>query len=61
MTHSQVEWELVKVYIAGNGSDLGSEASNLVGEHARRRNLDRIVPVVVVVAEGVSKVENRHF
>ena len=57
-THSQVEWELVKVHIAGDGSDLGSEASNLVGKHARCRDLDRIVPVVVVVAESVSEVEN---
>ena len=51
----------MKVHIAGDGSDLGSEASNLVGKHAGRRNLDRVVPVVVVVAEGVSEVENRHF
>ena len=51
----------MKVHIAGNCSDLGSEASNLIGKHAWRRNFDRIVPVVVVVAEGVSEVENRHF
>ena len=40
----------MEVHIAGNCANFGTEAGDLVCEHARRRDLDSIVPVVVVVA-----------
>ena len=51
----------MEVDVAGDGSDLGAEAGDLVGKHARRRDLDRVIPVVVVVAEGVGEVEDGHL
>ena len=51
----------MEVHIAGDGADLGSESSDLVCEHARRWNLDGVVPVVVVVAQGVREVQDRHL
>jgi len=60
-TSSQIEWQLVEIHIAGDCADLGPKSGNLVGEHARSRNLDRIVPVVVVVAECIREVQNRHL
>lgn len=51
----------MQVNIARNGSNFGAEASNLVCKHARSRNFDGVVPVVVVVAQSVGKVQNRHL
>lgn len=51
----------MQVDVGGNGSDFGAEAGNLVGEHAGSRNLNRVVPVIVVVAKSVCEVENGHF
>jgi len=51
----------MKVHIARNGANFGAESGNFVSEHARCGNLDRIVPVVVVVAKCVGKVEDRHL
>jgi len=58
---SQVEGELVEIHIAGDGANLRAEPGNLVGEHAGGRDLDRVVPVVVVVAEGVREVQDGHL
>ena len=58
---SQVEGELVEVHIAGDGANFRSEASDLVCEHAGGRNLDRIIPVVVVVAQGIREVQDGHL
>ena len=58
---SQVEGELVEVHIAGDRADLGAEASNLVCKHAGCGDLDRVVPVVVVVTERVGEVQDRHL
>ena len=58
---SQVEGELVEIHIAGDRADLGSEAGNLIGEHAWRRNLNGIVPVVVVVAKSIGEVQDCHL
>ena len=58
---SQVEGELVEVHIAGDGANFRSEASDLVCEHAGGRNLDRIIPVVVVVTQGVREVKDGHL
>ena len=51
----------MEVHIAGDGANLRTEASNLVCEHAGGRNLDRIVPVVIVVAQGVCEVQDGHL
>lgn len=48
----------MQVNVSGNGTDLGAESCNLVSKHAGGRNLDSIVPVVVVVAECIGEVEN---
>lgn len=58
LTFSKVEWQLVQVYIAWDGTDFGAEACNLVSEHARRWDLDGIVPIIVIVAERIGKVED---
>ena len=58
---SQVEGELMEIHIAGDCADLRTEASDLVCKHAGCWNLDRIVPVVVVVAEGVCEVQDGHL
>jgi hypothetical protein len=51
----------VQVDIAGDSAHFGAESSNFVGEHARGRDLDRVVPVVVVVAQCVREVQDRHL
>ena len=51
----------MQVYIRGDRAHLGAEARDFVREHARRRSLDRVIPVVVVVAERVRKVQDRHL
>lgn len=48
----------MQVHIAWDGTDLGTEASDLVCKHAGGRDLDGIVPIVVVVAQSVREVEN---
>lgn len=58
---SQVEGELVQVHVGRNGANLRPEASNLVCKHAWRWNLYGIVPVVVVVAQGVREVQDCHL
>jgi len=58
---SQVEGELVQVHIRRNCANLRPEASNLVCKHAWGRDLDGIVPVVVVVAQGVREVQDSHL
>ena len=56
LSSSQVEVKLVQVHVARDRADLRAEAGDLVGQHAGGRNFDRVVPVVVVVAERVSEV-----
>ena len=51
----------MEVYIARDGSYFGAEARNLIREHAGGGDLDGIVPVVVVVTEGVGEVEDGHL
>jgi len=51
----------VQVDIAGDGAHFGAESGNFVGEHARGGDLDRVVPVVVVVAQRVREVQDRHL
>jgi len=58
---SQVEGQFVKVHIARDGADLGAEARDLIGKHAGCWDLDGVVPVVVVVAQGVGEVEDGHL
>jgi len=58
---SQVEGELVQVHVRRDGADFRPEARDLVRKHARGRDLDGIVPVVVVVAQGVGEVQDSHL
>lgn len=58
---SQEERKLVEVHIRRNVSDFATIDCDFVCQHARGWNLDRISPVVVVVAEGIGEVENRVF
>lgn len=51
----------MEVDIAGNRADFGAETSDLVCEHARGGDLDRVVPVVIVVTERVREVEDGHL
>jgi hypothetical protein len=51
----------VQVHIRGDSSDLASKPSNLISQHTRSRRLDGIVPIVVVVAQGVGEVQNGHL
>lgn len=51
----------MQVDIAGDGAHFGAESGNFVGEHARGRDLDRVVPIVVVVAERVREVQDSHL
>lgn len=55
---SEEEWKLVKVDVGRDVSYLTSIDGNLVSQHARGGNLDRIRPVVVVVAQGISEVKD---
>ena len=48
----------MKVNIARNVADLAAIDSDLISQHARSWDLDRVGPVVVVVAESVGEVEN---
>ena len=56
---SEEEWKLVNVHIGGNVAYLTSVDGDLVCKHAGCWHLDRVRPVVVAEAEGVSKVKNR--
>ena len=58
---SEIEWEFVKIYVAWNSADFRSKSSNLVGKHAWCRDLNGIIPIVVVVTKCVGKVENSHL
>lgn len=49
----------MEVDVGRDIADLRAVDRDLVGEHARRRDLDRVRPVVVVVAERVGEVEDR--
>lgn len=51
----------MQVHIAWDRAYLRTESRNLVGQHARGGDLDRVVPVVVVVAQRVGEVQDRHF
>ena len=51
----------MEVHIRRNVSDFATIDRDFVCQHARGWNLDRISPVVVVVAEGIGEVENRVF
>ena len=48
----------MQVDITGNGADLRAEACNLVCEHAWSGDLNGVVPIVVVVTEGVGEVKD---
>lgn len=51
----------MQVHIRGDRAHFAAEARDLVCKHARGGGLDRVVPVVVVVAQGVREVQDRHL
>jgi hypothetical protein len=58
---SQEERKLMEVHIRRNVSDFATVDCDFICQHARGWDLDRVSPVVVVVAEGIGEVENRIF
>ena len=48
----------MKFKVRGDVSDVSAIDGDLIGEHARSRDLDGIGPVVVVVAESIGEVED---
>ena len=58
---SEIEGKLVKVDIRRDVADFAAIDSDLVGKHARCGNLNRIWPVVVVVAKRVGEVKDCVF
>lgn len=55
---SQEEGQLVQVHVGRNVTDLAAVDGDLICKHARRRNLDGVSPVVVVVAKSVGEVQD---
>jgi len=51
----------VEIHVRWDITDFTAINSNLVCQHAGSWNLDRVSPVVVVVAESICKVENCVF
>ena len=51
----------MEIHIARDGAYLGAETGDFIGQHARGRDLDRVIPVVVVVAQRVCEVKDRHL
>ncbi len=51
----------MKVDVGRNCTNFGSESGNLVCKHAGSWGLDRVIPIVVVVAQSVSKVQDCHL
>ena len=48
----------MQINVGRDVSDLTSVDGDLVRQHARRRDLDRVGPVVVIVTKGVGEVED---
>ena len=48
----------MKVHVGRNIADLAAVDSNLISQHARCRDLYGVSPIVVVVTEGIGKVQN---
>lgn len=51
----------MKVDVRWYGTNFASETGNLISQHNWSGDLDRVVPIVIVVAEGVGEVENGFF
>lgn len=49
----------MEVHIRGNITDFAAVDRNFVSKHARSGDLNRIGPVVIVIAQGVGEVEDR--
>lgn len=58
LASSEEERQLVQVHVRRNVADLATVDGDLVCEHARGWDLDRVRPVVVVVAEGIREVQD---
>lgn len=51
----------MKVDVRGDCADLRAEPSDFISEHTGCGNLDGVVPIVVVVAQGVGEIEDGHL
>jgi hypothetical protein len=51
----------VKVYVWWDCANFRPESGDLVCKHARRRSLDGVIPVVVVVTQRISEVQDSHL
>lgn len=56
---SKEEWELVQVHVRWDITNFRSVDGDLVSQHARGWDLDRISPIVVVVAKSVREIQDR--
>ena len=57
-TSSKEEGQLVQVHVRGDVANLRPVNGDLVSQHARSRDLDRVSPVIVVVAQSVGEVQD---
>lgn len=51
----------MEIHVAGDCANFRAEASDLVSKHAWSRDLDGVVPIVVIVTERIREVKNRHL
>jgi len=51
----------VEIHVAGDGANFRAETSDLVSKHAWSRDLNGVVPIVVIVTKRVREVKNRHL
>ena len=58
---SQEERKPMEIHVGWDVADLTSVNGNLVSQHTRSRDLDRVSPIVVAVAETIGKVEDCVF
>ena len=58
LAFSEEEGQLVEVHVGWDVTDLAAVDSDLVCQHARSRDLDRVSPVVVVIAESIREVQD---
>lgn len=58
---SEIERQLVKLNVRRDRTNFWSETGNLVCEHTGGWCLDSVVPVIVVVAQSVGEIQDRHL
>ena len=51
----------MEIYVGRDCTNLRPKSGDLVGKHTRRRSLDSVIPIIVIVAQSVSEVQNGHL